>query len=271
VRVYGDIAGDLAVTIAVGHKLMHSAAADVDGCPRCGLLRRDPSAVPRDLVDRYAADEYNDTDLWRLLCKGREEMRRDELWLRASGLEAGRRIVEIGSYAGALLAIATRIGCRALGVDVGRETSSFARSRGHTVVTGTFDDQVTPSGSLDGVFVMNCFEQLPDPRVTLLDLRRALRRGGSLLIRTPNADVVRRAHDPHVRATATRGRPRYPVRSVLHGGRPRASVARCVLRANRLARPRRAVDGSSRPRRVTSVVTCPRGRRRRGTTRADAG
>jgi SAM-dependent methyltransferase len=70
------------------------------------------------------------------------------------------------------------------------------------VLTGELDAQPITSGSFDAVFVMNCFEQLPDPGTTLLELRRVLRDDGSLLIRTPDADFVRAAHRPAVRAFA---------------------------------------------------------------------
>ena len=69
---------------------------------------------------------------------------------------------------------------------------------------GQLDPDDFPTASFDAVFVMNCFEQLPDPAVTLRGLRRLLRDDGSLVIRTPDADFVRDAHTPALRATAGR-------------------------------------------------------------------
>jgi hypothetical protein len=43
------------------------------------------------------------------------------------------------------------------------ETSEFTRSLGFDVLTGQLDAHRFPDGSFDAVFVMNCFEQLPDP------------------------------------------------------------------------------------------------------------
>src|SRR5437762_2357839 len=42
------------------------------------------------------------------------------------------------------------------------------------------------TGSFDGVFIWNCFEQIPNPRPTLAEYHRILRRDGVLNVRTPN-------------------------------------------------------------------------------------
>jgi SAM-dependent methyltransferase len=81
-------------------------------------------------------------------------------------------------------------------VDVGREVSEFARGLGLEVLTGELEPGALPSESFDAVFVLNCFEQLPDPTATLWEIRRLLRPAGDLVLRTPSAAFVRQAHLP---------------------------------------------------------------------------
>ena len=100
---------------------------------------------------------------------------------------------------GGLLAVAGRAGSTATGIDIGHETSAFTRRLGFDVRTGELEGHQFAAGTFDAVFVMNCFEQLPDPAATLRELRRVLRDDGSLVLRTPDADFVRVAHTPALR------------------------------------------------------------------------
>jgi len=197
------VARDLVRARAWGHRLTHSDAADVYRCNDCGSLFRAPIPIA-DVVDRYRHDRYGSAELMRLHDAETATCLRDRDWLVAHGLRRGARVLEVGCYVGGLLAVAEHTGCAATGVDVGRETSAFVRSLGFDVVTGQLDPDDFPTASFDAVFVMNCFEQLPDPAVTLRGLRRLLRDDGSLVIRTPDADFVRDAHTPALRATAGR-------------------------------------------------------------------
>jgi SAM-dependent methyltransferase len=197
------LARDLVYTRRWGHKLTLSEPADVERCRRCGSLFRAPEDVAG-VVARFRDDEYGDAMLARLHAAETETCGRECEWLAAHGLRPDARVLEIGSYVGGLLAVARRVGCAATGIDVGRETSAFTRRLGFDVRTGQLDAHRFPSRSFDAVFVLNCFEQLPDPAQTLRDVRRVLREDGSVLIRTPDASFVHAAHTPAVRAVAGR-------------------------------------------------------------------
>jgi SAM-dependent methyltransferase len=183
---------------------MHSNAIDVYACGSCGSLFRDPASMPRDLVDRYRSDEYGERELVRLHRVDKAKYGRDRAWLRAHGLIAGQCVLEVGSYAAGLLAVARDSGCRAVGIDAGDEVSEFARELGFEVVTGELEDGMLAARSFDAVFILNCLEQMPSPRTQLAEARRLLRPGGSLVVRTPNASFVRHAHRDPYRAIAVR-------------------------------------------------------------------
>jgi SAM-dependent methyltransferase len=111
-------------------------------------------------------------------------------------------VLEIGSYVGGFLTLARRSACDATGLDVGLQVSAFTRALGLDVRTGVFDPDEFGAESFDVVVVLNCLEQLANPPATLNQIRRVLRRRGALVVRTPNAAFVSRAHEPLVRASA---------------------------------------------------------------------
>jgi SAM-dependent methyltransferase len=199
-----EIAGDLQTSVASGHRLMQSNGTDVYACETCGSLFRDPTEVPRDLVDRYRRDEYGERELVRLHRADTSKYASDRAWLSAHGLTAGQCVLEIGSYAAGLLAVARDSGCRAVGIDAGNEVSDFARGLGFEVITGELEEGMLAARAFDAVFILNCLEQMPSPRRQLAEARRLLRPGGALVVRTPNASFVRHAHEGPYRAIALR-------------------------------------------------------------------
>ena len=50
-----------------------------------------------------------------------------------------------------------------------------------------YDVALKVLGAFDGVFVWNCFEQVPEPRPLLREIRRVARPGALVVVRTPNA------------------------------------------------------------------------------------
>jgi SAM-dependent methyltransferase len=177
-----------------GRKLMHSLPTDVYRCDACRSLFRHPAAVPVDVARSYRDDVYGEEELARLHRNECALATAREPWFRAHGLETDARILEVGSYAGGLLALARAHGCRAVGVDVGVEVGEFTRDRGFEVITGELERDMFEPCSFDAVFVLNCLEQLPDPAATLVEIRRVLRPRGSLVLRTPNAEIARYSH-----------------------------------------------------------------------------
>jgi SAM-dependent methyltransferase len=187
-------ATDLAFALARGDKLMHDYASDVFDCASCGTLFRDPSSVPGDLVARYRDDAYERAELERLWRRGLDRCRRTADDLVDLGLRPGTSVLEIGSYAGAFLTFVRELGCDGVGVDIGRDVTAFAHSRGLEVLDGPFSASSFRARRFDSVWILNCFEQLPDVDDVLDGAAALLEPGGRLVIRTPNADFVRAAY-----------------------------------------------------------------------------
>ena len=152
-------------------------------CGDCGTLFRSPAE--RDIDELYAAETVDDAAL-RALHDAQLDFYRDcahRLTEAAEGTGAG---LEVGSYVGAFLSAAHEAGWRFEGVDVNPVTNAFARRLGHTVHDGVI--AAAPGTTYDAIAIWNCFEQLADPRGTLVEARARLRPGGILVLRVPNGE-----------------------------------------------------------------------------------
>jgi SAM-dependent methyltransferase len=167
---------------------------DVLRCGDCGTLWR-RHAMPADGCDgRYLHDKYGAATLQRIWARCMTEYEGDRAWLTEQGLGPGVRILEVGTYAGAFLAFAGSLGCEAVGVDVSREAVAWAQGRGVDARLGPLRRGGCGPERFDQVWVLNCFEQVPDPDAFLAEIHAVLRDDGRLVLRTPNGAFVALAY-----------------------------------------------------------------------------
>lgn len=166
----------------------HGAAARILECPRCSILmRRERETEP---VRAYVEDEYDPEVMKAHLPAYSDAFRAREEPYR-SLLAPGAQVLEVGPHFGAFMIVAREWGWNPVGVDVGRDTAQFVSSQGFEVRNNTLEGCRFPEHSFDGIFVWNCFEQIPDPRSFLAEARRVVKSGGPIVLRTPNALVYR--------------------------------------------------------------------------------
>lgn len=169
-----------------------SYQAAVVECARCGLIYRCPRPAAWRVVAGYAAGRYSRARLDSLFTSARPLFARKVNALRRI-LPAGARVLEVGSYTGAFLDAARDAGWRAIGVDVGEDVVTYARSRGLQVLQGQLPGLALPLASFDALFVWNCLDQVPEPRPLLEAAKALLRAGGLLAARVPNGECFRAA------------------------------------------------------------------------------
>jgi 2-polyprenyl-3-methyl-5-hydroxy-6-metoxy-1,4-benzoquinol methylase len=161
----------------------HSETAEIHECQTCTLLVRRECEPPP--LETYSKDEYDWDVIEREYGEYVAAFRRKESTYRGL-LAPAARIVEVGSHYGAFLQVAAEWGWRVDGIDVGKDTSAFAVSKGFTVHNLELQDAGFASKSLDGIFIWNCFEQIDNPATVLQAAQRLLKPGGLLVVRTPN-------------------------------------------------------------------------------------
>ena len=77
-------------------------------------------------------------------------------------------------------------GWRAIGLDIGRDVSKFANAKGYITYSQPLEKCFFPKESFGGIFIWNCFEQIPEPHASLEKIKGSLKPNGVLVIRTPN-------------------------------------------------------------------------------------
>lgn len=162
----------------------HDRVVALHACRACGLLVR--GDLEEDFTEVYAHEAYDEVVLAHFLDRDIRFFEGKEAMYRPL-LPAGARVVEVGSYAGGFLHVAQAWGWHATGIDIGEDVARFANSRGYETLRRTLEACAFPAASVDGVFIWNCFDQLPEPSATLAAALRILRPGGRLVLRVPNA------------------------------------------------------------------------------------
>lgn len=142
------------------------------GCRSCGLEFADPMRQPggrwyAQVYGRYCPNSYHE---------------RWEFEVVAAQVEAGQRLLELGSGDGRFLRRAGQRGARAMGVDLNPDALQAARAKGLTV----FDDLAEVSGEFDWVCMFHTLEHLSDPRRAVVQALVRCREGGRLAISVPS-------------------------------------------------------------------------------------
>lgn len=170
----------------------HAGPAELASCTTCGqLLRRELAPLP---APEYSKETYDPAVIEAQYPRYVNAFRaKADPYRRLVPPPA--RVLEVGSHYGAFLQTAAEWGWNAVGVDVGQDTTRFARSKGFTVHNCDLPSCGFASGSFDAVFIWNCFEQIDDPAPLLRESQRILEPGGLLVLRAPNGLFYRLCRD----------------------------------------------------------------------------
>lgn len=162
-------------------------------CRECGTLYRNPVERAFELESTYARD-CPPRELLRALHATQRKSYDAQAKRLAKRLPRGATVLELGSYVGAFLAAARDLGLKASGVDINPAVNKFTRDLGFHVRDGELGEaDVEP---VDAIAIWNTFDQLGDPRGTLVAAFRRLRPGGILALRVPNGAFYRRVRGP---------------------------------------------------------------------------
>jgi hypothetical protein len=175
----------------------------VESCRRCGLVCRAPRPPADAITGTYSEDRYGREHLESEFRLQREWAETKVMSLQARLPDVGSRaplVVEVGSFVGGFLAAGLDRDWKMMGIDPGKEVTSFCLDRGWDVFCGTLIEASIGRRTVDAVAIWNTFDQLPHPDATLSASREILREQGILVIRVPNGACFRRLMDWHRQA-----------------------------------------------------------------------
>lgn len=156
-------------------------------CRACGSSSREvvPEAHERD--SHYSSYYDRVPELSPLTSRRLEEWAQALLPFRKTG-----RILEVGCGAGHFLSAAQAVGFEAWGTEISSSGLERLRRAGFQAYAGDLPGLRLPEGHFDAVALFEVLEHLASPEAYLGESRRVLRKGGLLVLTTPNFDSLSR-------------------------------------------------------------------------------
>lgn len=176
-------------------------------CDACGLLFLNPQPSPEQLAAHYPRTYYafggdkpdarRDEELYRIFYGANSSFLKKLVSLpyrpvlRTFVGGPGQRILDVGCGSGHFLAIAKKL-CQmeVHGVEPYSYDVAFAAEHGLDIFNGTLAEAAFPNAYFDGITLNHVFEHLADPRAALLELKRILKPGGTLVIGVPQSSCL---------------------------------------------------------------------------------
>ena len=157
-------------------------------CRDCGMVYRPESPVSE--TDPYGKEYFTDRNEY---LGRRDEFHAafEELVGKIRRRKGGGHLLDVGTGIGTLMEVASEKGFRVSGVEYSPWASNFARTeKGLNVFTGTLEEAGFPGETFDVVVLNHVLEHLDQPRGTLREVRRILKRDGVLVVGVPNIESI---------------------------------------------------------------------------------
>lgn len=158
-------------------------------CPKCGLIFLYPM-----LKDEYLKEEVYSAKSGYQGHRAKEDLthipptKRFDAGYRYLGNVEGKKILDVGASNGEFLYHLKKRGADTYGVEINTKTANAALKLGLKIFVGFLEDAKYADNFFDIVHLGDILEHVTDPRKLLMECRRVLKPGGTLIIRTLNMD-----------------------------------------------------------------------------------
>lgn len=167
-------------------------------CKRCGLIYTNPRPK-QSVISSYYPDEYWDMDnengtIETLKLFAHRFINKISFKMTIPS-KPGGKILDIGCGDGKGLLKMKEEGWEAYGVEISDLAAEYVREAyGLNVFTGIVQDAGFEDEFFDVIILSHVVEHLSDPKTTLIEVNRILKKDGTLVISTPNADSFEAKH-----------------------------------------------------------------------------
>ena len=159
-------------------------------CNLCGLIFVSP--MPGEVSEIYNETYFSggDTHGYVDYDRDKETMKfAFELYLGHMESTLGRKgkLLDVGSATGYFMNIARGCGWEVHGVEISEHAASLGRAKGLDVKTGILENLNLRGESFDAITLFDVVEHLRDPKSTLKEVNRLLKKGGIIVVTTPDS------------------------------------------------------------------------------------
>ncbi|HIH04910.1 TPA: class I SAM-dependent methyltransferase [Candidatus Woesearchaeota archaeon] len=167
-------------------------------CGKCGLKYVNPR-LKEGVLHRIYDEEYYRNTAFRgsdAVFYGYGEYLKDEQDIKATfrrrmdvigRLVRKGNLLDVGCATGFFLEVAKERGWKVQGLELSRFAYGYAkRKRNLPVINRTLEQANFREGTFDAVTIFDVIEHLPDPKRTVAEIHRVLRKGGIVAITTPD-------------------------------------------------------------------------------------
>ena len=174
--------------------LLYGAASGIPGtqrlvkCRQCAMIYESPRYDAATIVQGYMASEESGHDS--------QYPMRVLSFFRALGKHAehlpapGAKVLDIGTAGGAFLDAARQYGYDAYGMEPSADLVRRGKARGLKIEQGTIEQHGFEVGGFDMVCLWDVIEHLPNPKSSLVEIRKLLKPDGVLLINFPDIGTL---------------------------------------------------------------------------------
>lgn len=167
---------------------VEGVASPVVVCTGCGSGRYEPMLDPEEVLAYYPSDYYG--QLGTKFHSAVEVLVRRaaarQLDLLARDLRPGARVLDVGCGRGVILSPMAERGFEMHGVEIRLEAVEGADLRAEVRIASRLVEAEYADEFFDEVVMWHVLEHVADPRETLAETHRILRRGGRLVVAVPN-------------------------------------------------------------------------------------
>jgi SAM-dependent methyltransferase len=169
--------------------LLKKDGYDLYKCPTCALVFVHPQPKDDFLREKVYSYEsgYQSNKKGNFTDKPKDEKTR-KIFELLENHDYGGNLLDVGCSSGEFMHYAQLQGFDAYGVELNRRTAEVAQAHGLKVFNGYLKDAKYKDEVYDVIFLGDVIEHVTDPHDLIKECSRVLRKGGAIVISTPNLD-----------------------------------------------------------------------------------
>jgi SAM-dependent methyltransferase len=171
--------------------LLKKDGYDLYKCPSCGLVFVHPQPKSDFLKEKvYSFESGYQSNKKGDFGDHPKDTKTNKIFDILADLEIEGNLLDVGCSSGEFMHYAELEGFTSYGVELNRRTAEVAKSHGLNVFNGYLQDAKYADEFFDVIFLGDVIEHVPSPRDLIAECTRILKKGGVIVISTPNLDCL---------------------------------------------------------------------------------